>query len=229
MKTMLSLFRPRVQPFPVFFLIAVIVFVLVVLQGVLLTFLAPKTYASVARIILDYKIVHPPQRFFSDPYLLLNEIETMQSHEVLAKAVEKLDLRDIWGRKYGGDEPLQSPKAEALLKRRLYLHIIQNTKYVEIRVIGETPEEAARLANGVADSYIEFKAREFQQHPDVMTITTATMTNRAEINHDPVAPNGPIAVGVLVGILLGPVAGAVTLGIIAAIRKKSNPAESYPG
>ncbi len=89
-----------------------------------------------------------------DPYFLLTEFETIQSDAVLGKAVEKLKLD-------GGDKSKRQA-AEVQLKKSLDLRPVKNTKFIEIGATSEKPEEAARIANAVAEAYREYRAEEYE-------------------------------------------------------------------
>jgi len=88
-----------------------------------------------------------------EPYFLQTEFEAIKSHDVLGKVVDTLNLD-------GGDKSKRKA-AEEKLKASLDLRPVRNTKYIDIGVSGEKPEEAARIANAVADAYREYRMSEF--------------------------------------------------------------------
>jgi capsular exopolysaccharide synthesis family protein len=92
-----------------------------------------------------------------DPYFIQTEFELIQSEVILGKVIEDLDLSREWGRKYAGGERLKSSEAIALLKSRIDLRPVRNTSLIEIRVFSEKGEEAARIANAVAEAYREHR------------------------------------------------------------------------
>jgi secreted protein with Ig-like and vWFA domain len=96
-----------------------------------------------------------------DPYFLLTEFETIRSHAVLSKAIDSLKLKDEWAKKYNGGQPLTDARAEELLKGKLDLHNVRNTKKIEIGVESASADEAARIANAVAQAYRDYCAEEF--------------------------------------------------------------------
>jgi Mg-chelatase subunit ChlD len=89
-----------------------------------------------------------------DPYFLLTEFQTIQSHAVLGKVVKQLNLD-------GGDSS-KTQAAEEKLKKNLDLRSVKNTKLIEIGAKSEKPEEAARIANAVADAYRDFRSEEYE-------------------------------------------------------------------
>ena len=89
-----------------------------------------------------------------DPYFLLTEFATIQSDAVLSRAVEKLKLD-------GGDKS-KTQEAEAKLKKSLDLRPVKNTKFIEVGAYGEKPEEAARIANAVAEAYRDYRSQQYE-------------------------------------------------------------------
>jgi len=90
-----------------------------------------------------------------DPYFIQNEFETIKSDKVLGKVVENLNLRKAWGK---GGQSLSTNQAIALLKGKLDLKGERNTSIVDIGAKSDKPEEAAALANAVAQSYQDYRS-----------------------------------------------------------------------
>jgi Mg-chelatase subunit ChlD len=67
-----------------------------------------------------------------------------------------LKLDEAWADKSGGAK-LKHSDAIALLKRKLDLSPVKNTSLVEIRGKSDKPEEAARIANAVAEAYRDYR------------------------------------------------------------------------
>ena len=77
----------------------------------------------------------------------------IQSEVILGKVIEDLDLNKEWGKKYAGGERLKTPETILMLKSRLDLRPVRNTSLIEIRVFSEKPDEAAKIANALAEAY----------------------------------------------------------------------------
>lgn len=127
--------------------------------------LGPLTYQSVARVRVEPDGTESPpgnNRPFTpgnyDPYFIQTEFEVIQSEVVLYEAVRSLGLGQEWGKKYGDGQPLTTRAAVAMLKKHLNLRPVRNTTLIEIVAASDNPHEAARLANGVAQAYAEFRA-----------------------------------------------------------------------
>ena len=121
--------------------------------------ISPATYASTARVRVEYDqsdisgfAQHGPVATY-DPYLIQTEFEVIQSAAVLGKAIQALDLNKEWGIRYAGGHPLKLHETMTLLKGRLDLRPVRNTSLIEIRVFDDRPDEAARIANAVAEAY----------------------------------------------------------------------------
>jgi len=90
-----------------------------------------------------------------DAEFLKTEFEAIQSDAVLGKVVKQLKLDD-------GD-PAKTKAAEAKLKKNLDLRSVKNTKFIEIGAKSETPEDAARIANAVAEAYRDYRWQEYEE------------------------------------------------------------------
>ena len=128
--------------------------------------LSPTVYQSTARIRInhdqldtsgwgDSRTDHP-----FDPWFIPTEFEVIQSEAVLGKVIQDLELNKEWGKKYGGGERLKTWETMGLLRSRLEFRPVHNTSLIEIRVSSDKPEEAAKIANAIAEAY---KGLRYQQ------------------------------------------------------------------
>ena len=140
------------------------VFLLIAITATVVTFILPESYSSTARIeinsdVLDIPGMNGMQSPYApyDPYLIQTEFEIMQSEKVLGRVIGALDLNNKWGNKYNGNVPLKTEDTMQLLKQRMNLSPERNTKLVDITVYSEDKDEAARLANGIAQAYQDYR------------------------------------------------------------------------
>jgi Mg-chelatase subunit ChlD len=96
-----------------------------------------------------------------DPYFVQTTLEMIQSEAVLGKVVDALKLDEAWAKNSG--EKLEKKEAVELLKKRLDLHPVPNTKLVEIGATSDKPEEAAQIANAVAEAYQAYRLENRRQ------------------------------------------------------------------
>src|SRR6185437_7589099 len=87
--------------------------------------------------------------------------ETIQSHAVLSEVSKALDLKNVWSKKYNNGVPMSDSDIEAMIKSRIELHSVRNTKFIEIKAYSDSADEAAKLANQVALSYKQYRADEY--------------------------------------------------------------------
>ena len=148
------------------------VFLLVVITATLVTFILPESYSSIARIkverdrsdIMDFT----GQSLLGgyDPYFIQTEFEIIQSEVVLGKVIEGLNLNEKWGKKYNGGQKFTTTETMGVLKKQMDLRPARNTSLIEIRVYSENAEEAAQLANKIAETYQTYRLdqrRKFSQ------------------------------------------------------------------
>lgn len=89
-----------------------------------------------------------------DPYFVQTEFETIKSAAVLKKVVEDLKLD-------GGDKSKTQAAVEQL-RKNIDVSPVKNTKLIEITAENAKPEEAARIANAVAQAYKDYRADEYE-------------------------------------------------------------------
>lgn len=208
--------------------IFITVFLIVAIISTAITFILPESYASTARIKVEPDISADINSAPYDPYFLQTTFEIIQSQLVLNPVIAKLNLNVEWGKKYFNGQTLKSAEALEILKGRTSLAPIRGTKLIAITVYSDDRNEAARIANAIADSYWAYRVAktgradaQSQTNPPVRIeklFGTAgyqqdeleknlpvVITDRAEPGRLPVKPNKPlnIALGVVAGIVLG--------------------------
>jgi len=135
------------------------VFLLVVITATLVTYMYPESYVSTARIRVQRDHTEIPdldQTQLSigyDPYFIQTEFEVIQSEVVLTKVVENLGLNEVWGKKYNNNQRLKTTESAMLLKRNMDLRPVRNTELIEVRFYSDNKDEAAKIANAIADVY----------------------------------------------------------------------------
>lgn len=145
------------------------VFLLVVITATVGALMYPEAFASTARIVVEQE--HPdvqgvdngPMLSGYDPYFLLTEFQAIQSDAVLSRVVEAMNLKEKWGKKFNGGQPLSQSDVETMIKSRIDLNPVRNTKFIEIKAYSDSADEAANLANQIANSYRQYRNDEFDE------------------------------------------------------------------
>lgn len=136
------------------------VFLLVVITATLVTFILPEQYSSRARIkvqrdqsdiaeLMDRTGV--PGAY--DPYFVQTEFEVITSELILGKVVEELNLNKTLADRLNVGQPLKTEESMEWIRARTKLKPVRNTSIIEIEVIDQSAEEAAKLANAIATAY----------------------------------------------------------------------------
>ena len=141
------------------------VFLLIAITATVVTFILPESYSSTARIEInpdsgDISTIGglPSSSYLPyDAYFIQTEFEIMQSEKVLGRVIESLDLNNAWGTKYNGNVPLKTEDTMQLLKQHMNLIPERNTKLIDVSVYSDDKNEAARLANGIAQAYHDYR------------------------------------------------------------------------
>ena len=144
----------------------VIVFLITIILATAITFILPESYASTARIKVerDNEDTYPDQGTNTvgvhtdyDPYFIQTEFEVIQSELVLSNVISRLNLNVEWGKKYFAGQTLKTTESLETMKGRINLMPVRNTKLISITVYSDDKNEAARIANAVAESYRDYR------------------------------------------------------------------------
>ncbi len=164
------------------------VFLLVVITATLVTFILPESFASTARIKIERDqsdIAGMNDRGLTgvyDPYFIQTEFELIQSEVILGKVIEDLQLNVEWGKKYNaGNGPLKTQESMSLLKSRMDLRPVRNTSLIEIRVLSEKAEDAAKYANAIARVYKEHRLKQWRDRTRTGVAVLEQRFNEQEI------------------------------------------------
>ncbi len=195
----------------------------------LVTAIMPESFVSTARVEIQRREAQPafPGAPFLtsgsyDPYFIQTEFEVIQSETVLGHVIEELQLQNKWGQRYGHGQPLTLHEARTLLLRCLDTRPVRNANLIEIRVFSDRPDEAATIANQVAEDYQALHRRAGVAGETSLSHVRVQIVDMASPGLRPVRPNKPmnLAIGALAGLLLGTIVGNGT----AARKAKRNAA-----
>ena len=182
--------------------IIMIIFLLIVINTTVVSFLIPPTYMSLSRVsvemntsnsrTLDVKQSSPTM---NNPSFIDLELEVIQSQEVLDKVVRECDLTSNFKRKDGS--LFTSVEAQKRLVKLINIHKLQNTNIIEIRAYFSDPKLAQDIAQSIAKQYQAHGANRERRRVEI--IKNADMPFKA------VRPNIPfnIIVSIVAGLILG--------------------------
>jgi uncharacterized protein involved in exopolysaccharide biosynthesis len=152
----------RTTPISTFIKVFVTVFLLVFITSVVITYLLPESYASTARIRVEPDAPTASgqngQLTSYDPYFVQTTFEMIRSPIVLDPVISRLKLNEAWGKKYFNGQTLKNSETAEILKQRLQLAPVRNTELISITAYSDDRNEAAQIANAVAESYRDYRA-----------------------------------------------------------------------
>ncbi len=137
--------------------IVLAVAILVVITGTVYTLMLPNIFAASARILVsdDAPEIDPfstQQSYYStyNPYFLRTQFEILQSKPMLNEVINRLNLRKEWGK---GGETLPLDVSHKILKNSISVFQQRDTSLIYISVKRDDPNEAAKIANELAEVY----------------------------------------------------------------------------
>lgn len=135
------------------------VFLLVTITTTVVTFVLPKAYASTVRMKVEKDapdvsgINVERQATGYDPFWMQTEFETIQSKSILHKVITNLNLNTKWAEKYQTEGELRTDQTYMILKGQIDVQQARNTSLIEITAYSEDNNEAAVIANAIAEVY----------------------------------------------------------------------------
>jgi polysaccharide biosynthesis transport protein len=147
--------------------LVVLVFLLVVIAASVATYFLPRKYDSFVTIEVEPEMTPVrifenetgPQQQVNDPKFIQTQFQIIERKGVLYPVIDRLDLQRKWG---STGEPLPKEVANKRLLGMLSLQEVRNTNLIQIDVYSTDPQEAALLANTIADVYMEQRISEQQ-------------------------------------------------------------------
>ena len=131
-------------------------FLVVVITSVAVTFILPETYASSATMKVETDQPADKNQNY-DPYFIQTQFEIIRSDLVLSNVIAALKLNEQWGKKYFAGETLKTSQTMEILKDRLGLAPVRNTKLMSVTVFSDDRLEAAQIANAITASYRDYR------------------------------------------------------------------------
>ena len=147
--------------------IIILVFLLVSVTATFVTFILTKYYSSRARIEVHVdttdiaSMTQQSMSLVDDPYFIQTEFEVIRSQTILDRVVNKLKLNELWTERFQRPYQLKTPETRDMLKGMIDLSAERNTSLIDITVYDTDANEAALLANTVAEVYQDYRQEEW--------------------------------------------------------------------
>jgi uncharacterized protein involved in exopolysaccharide biosynthesis len=192
----------NITPGKAFASVFLAVFLLIFVSSALITFILPESYTSVARVRAA----------------TVEQLEIFQSSAVLTAVVDRLELNQSFGRRYGESGPLAADRTMELFRRMVVVRRIRGTDLAEIRVNDLDRDEAAHLANAIARTGATngvFVAPPGTGKAEIIDLALPPLR--------PSRPNKPLnlILGALVGTFLGVMSGGVAARLAVGFGRDS--------
>jgi polysaccharide biosynthesis transport protein len=145
-----------------------LVFLLVVSTVGVVTYFTPREYSSFATIELEPDMTTvrifqnqtaPIDNATLDPKFAPTQFQIINRKGVLYPVIDQLDLQKKWG---SNDQLLPKEIAYKKLQSKLSLQEVRNTNLIQITAFSTDPNEAALLANTIAQVYMDQRIAERQ-------------------------------------------------------------------
>ncbi|HTI68896.1 MAG TPA: polysaccharide biosynthesis tyrosine autokinase [Candidatus Limnocylindria bacterium] len=144
--------------------IIILVFLLVVITTVAVTYMLPVAYSSTARmrvakdtpdIALMMSANVGPATY--DPYYLQTEFEVLKSRKILDEVIKNLNLADLFQRQLKETSPISATDCYDLLSDQLDIKQFRNTEIIEVTAFNQESVKAAAIATEVAKVYQSYR------------------------------------------------------------------------
>ena len=189
------------------------VWILSVIWISLTTFLLPDVYSSTAYVRLQTGGTDPSWIELKD------QSKVVVSPAVLNLVIKQLNLNEKWGREYFQGELLKTSETFQIISNRLAVTSIKNSPVLEIKSFSPHPDEAALIANAVADAFQVYseenqtKTQADKSGAGQPAIISVQIDGQAEPPLRPFKPNRPVCI--IIGMFCAVLYGA--MGVVLAV------------
>ncbi len=168
--------------------IVLAVAILVVITGTVYTLMLPNIFAASSQILVsegapEIDPFSSQQSYYStyNPYFLRTQFEILQSKPILKEVINRLNLQKAWGKE---GEKLSVGVSLKILKNSISVFQQRDTSLTYISVKRDNPDEAAKIANELAevyrDSRLDLARKEVREAID--TIAEALREQRGRVD-----------------------------------------------
>lgn len=142
--------------------LVLLTFLLVMVTAGITTYFLPREYYS--KVSIEVKPADTAMSIFEggagssgmkgtmDPKLASTQFQILRSKKILYTVIERLKLQEKWKM---GNQVMPKEQVYFTLLNKLDMHEVRNTDLIDIGVYSTIPEEAAAIANTIANCYQE--------------------------------------------------------------------------
>lgn len=112
---------------------------------------------------------------------LTNEMEFIQSNEVLGRVIQRLSLNQEAN---GGAASIGDSKTCAELRRRIDVSNVRNTMLMKVSVRDHSPEQAAKIANTIAEVYRDNRLERLRKQSEARVRALEEQWNKLKAETD---------------------------------------------
>ncbi len=151
--------------------IIITVFLITAIIATAVTFILPEQFSSTAKIKVENDVTDitpmsggmTPSWSPYDAYFIQTTFEIMNSQLVLSNVIASLNLNVEWGKKFFNGETLKTKETMEILKGHISLAPVRNAKMINITVFSDDRNEAAKIANAIAEAYKDYRVKSRQE------------------------------------------------------------------
>ena len=138
-----------------------LILALVVLTTVGVTAVLPRWFLSTTKIRVEkpegeVKLFQAQSSPYYDPYYIQDQVDTIQSKQILNQVIDRLGLNAVLARALGASEAFPaSVTFRILVEKMLRVESRRSSSIIDIDVYAQDPVLAARIANEIAQVYSE--------------------------------------------------------------------------
>lgn len=227
-----AMVRARPALTGMFRIVFVCTFLLVFAGSDLISSIKPKLFVGTTRVRLRMEssnqlgTIHPSEvKGILDARQLQTECEVLQSEVVLGNVINRLNLNQEWGTRYGNGVRLTTSDTLKLLKRSIVARPVHHADIIQILCYSYDAKEAAGIANALAASYCKYllqSRKESSIGVASMPVLVGEIVDRATPDLRPALPNRQqdILLGFWEAIWWGILVGAFVVWIGIRFAKK---------
>lgn len=111
--------------------------------------------------------------------VLQTEADMIRSEFILKSVIEKLDLNNVWGKRYADGQKLKTTESCEIANKGLNIAAVPDSALIQIEFTREDADEAVAFVNAVAQAYCDYRVDRRRR------IAETTASNLVELCREP--------------------------------------------